>query len=162
MGVGHHCKGDANCRYNQNNHPDEGRRPYAGILAIRKRALELFLHGWRNHSRIAKPFPFQLPELLSGLDQVAEFSGFRVEAEVFILGLPNAVHDDGALAIWRNGSSRVRLNAASIAALTLTTEALVADIQEEQMKATGARRPRRRHEKKADARMMSATGKSKS
>ena len=42
------------------------------------------------------------------------------------------------------------MNAVSIAALTLTTEALVADIQEEEMKATGARRPRRRHEKKAD------------
>jgi len=52
------------------------------------------------------------------------------------------------------------LNAVSIAALTLTTEALVADIQEEEMKATGARP--RRHEKKADVRMMSATGKSKS
>jgi len=45
------------------------------------------------------------------------------------------------------------LNAVSIAALTLTTEALVADIQEEEMKATGARRPRR-HEKKADVRMV--------
>ncbi len=161
MGAGHHCKGDANGRHNQNrNHPDQGRRPFAGILAIRKRALDLFLHGWWNHSRIAKPFPFQLPELFSGLDQVAEFSGFRVEAEVFILRLPNAVHHDRALAIWRNGSSSARLNAASIAALTLTTEALV-DIKEEEMKATGARRLRR-HEKKADVRMMSATGKSKS
>jgi len=53
------------------------------------------------------------------------------------------------------------LNAVSIAALTLTTEALVADIKEEEMKPTGTRRPRR-HEKKADVRMMSATGKSKS
>ncbi len=53
------------------------------------------------------------------------------------------------------------MTSASIAALTLTTEALVADIQEEEIKATGARRPRR-HEKKADVRMMSATGKSKS
>ena len=49
------------------------------------------------------------------------------------------------------------MTAASIAALTLTTEALVADIQEEEMKATGTWRPRR-HEKKADVRMMSVTG----
>jgi hypothetical protein len=41
---------DAIGRFNQRgDHPDRGTHPKAGILAIRERALDLFLHGWRNH-----------------------------------------------------------------------------------------------------------------
>ena len=38
---------DANARHNQyGNQAERGRRSFAGIRAIRKRTLDLFLHGW--------------------------------------------------------------------------------------------------------------------